>query len=633
MIGSWGVLRGLGFLVGLVLAFGVVQVERGVAAVGDLGYLGCLSGDEAVGPSGTDACDLIGSATFFGDGSGLGGASSVATSPDGKNVYAGADLDSAVAAFGRDGTGALSFAGCISGSNAAGSCTKLGSATVNGLGSGLAGAKVAISPDGKNVYAISNFDDSIATFDRNTNSGSLSFGGCITGDSSLGPCSKLGGGRAQPGASGSPLQAPRDLALSPDGKSLYVAASEAHSVTVFDRDPGSGDLSFASCQTGDASVTGCTAVPGATDPDFSGLDGAAAVAVNPTGGSVYVAGSFDDAITSFTRAADGSLTHTGCVSGDSGAGPGDGSPVCTLIPSHQPNGTASGLNDPIGLAVSPDGQSVYAIASDDSAVTGFSSGAGGALAFQNCVTGNSDVGACAKVPGAMPNGFDTPLAAPTGIVATPDGTSVLTTSSNGAALTRFERSAAGALSFNSCLSGNDNVTIVISACTPLPGATAAGLDSGLDQLSGLAVGADGKSVYAASFGDHGLAGFTRQAGAIIDPGDDGDDGDDGAGALKLRLSGSKKQSSPKLVKVKARCTRACAVAVKAKGGALKLAPAKADLEADETRTLKLKFKGSKTKKKVKRALRGSKPLKLTLAGKATAGAETAKATFKLKIKA
>ncbi len=119
-------------------------------------------------------------------------------------------------------TGALSQAsdgsGCIVESALTG-CT---------LGRELGGANaVAVSPDGDGVYVTSLFSNSVTSFSRNTSSGALTqmegTGGCLIYLRSAG-CSF---GRA--------LSAPEGLALSPNGKNVYVAAFKTGAIAVLNR--------------------------------------------------------------------------------------------------------------------------------------------------------------------------------------------------------------------------------------------------------------------------------------------------------------------------------------------------------------------------------------------------------------
>ncbi len=94
---------------------------------------------------------------------GLGGIHSVVVSPDGRYVYAAGQADDAVSAFTRNPrTGALSFVGVVA----------QGMDGVDGLYGAL---WVTVSPDGSKLYVASTHDGAIAAFDRDTNAGTLTF--------------------------------------------------------------------------------------------------------------------------------------------------------------------------------------------------------------------------------------------------------------------------------------------------------------------------------------------------------------------------------------------------------------------------------------------------------------------------
>ena len=108
-------------LVGICVATATALCAPSFAsgAVGDLTYLGCISGEtESSGCAQTDG------AQPGGEYSGLDYLLSVATSSDGKSVYVASRYDSAVARFDRDpGTGALTYRGCTTGDEESGGST------------------------------------------------------------------------------------------------------------------------------------------------------------------------------------------------------------------------------------------------------------------------------------------------------------------------------------------------------------------------------------------------------------------------------------------------------------------------------------------------------------------------------
>ena len=164
---------------------------------------------------------------------GLYGARSVAVSPDGKSVYAASANDDAIVRFNRNTTtGALTPAGCVDDNDSgADACSQ----TADGLNSAFS---VAVSPDGKSVYAASAGDDAVVRFNRNTTTGALTPAGCVddndTGDDT---CAQSANG----------LQFVISVAVSADGTSVYAIAFTDSAVVRFNRNTTTGALTPAGC--------------------------------------------------------------------------------------------------------------------------------------------------------------------------------------------------------------------------------------------------------------------------------------------------------------------------------------------------------------------------------------------------
>lgn len=227
----------------------------------------------------------------------LDGITSVIVSGDGLHVYARArasSTDASIVVFTRNPTtGALTFA----------SVTSFASDAYGGENG------IALSPDGAHLYAVGH--DAVAVFARDSGTGALTL--TSTAVNGVGGIAGLNG--------------PRNLALSPDGASVYVAAPgqygySNHEVVVLARNAATGVLTY---------------VERHNEP--RPLRGPRSIAVDPSGGRVFVTAiDGDGAVGAYARnPATGALT-LGVAS--------TGTPT-------------TNLQAPIGIAVSPDNAHVY----------------------------------------------------------------------------------------------------------------------------------------------------------------------------------------------------------------------------------------------------------------------------------
>jgi 6-phosphogluconolactonase (cycloisomerase 2 family) len=248
--------------------------------------------------AGTGGCvSETGTGGACADGTGLDGPRTVMVSPDGKHVYASSELSGAVSAFSRNAvTGALTqlgnTAGCVSQTGTAGACA---------VGRALGGAGgVALSPDGTIVYVASMTSDAVAVFSRDETTGTLTQ---LAG--SVGCVSETGAGGC---ADGTGLDRSRSVTVSPDGKSVYVAAEGTDGVAIFSRNATTGAITQLAGTAGCVSETGT----GGACADGVALADARSVAVSPDGASVYAASFLSSAVSVFSRdQATGALAQLG----------------------------------------------------------------------------------------------------------------------------------------------------------------------------------------------------------------------------------------------------------------------------------------------------------------------------------
>lgn len=231
-------------------------------------------------------------------------------SQDGKHVYAAATEDNAISMFTRnENTGALTYVACY----------KDGVDSVDGLDHATS---VAVSPDGKHVYATGRDDDAVAVFSRDLATGELTYITCYKDD--------LDGVDGLNGACG--------VSISRCGKHVYAVGSSDDALSVFNRNSDTGELTYITCyKNGAAGV--------------DGLNGAYAVNISRYGNRVYVTGDLDGSLAVFKRDKfTGELAYSECF---------------------KDNLDVPRLNQPRFPVVSPNDESIYVPSSGEDALSFF----------------------------------------------------------------------------------------------------------------------------------------------------------------------------------------------------------------------------------------------------------------------
>lgn len=215
----------------------------------------------------------------------------VDVSPDGNNLYAASNGSNALAVFEITGSGNLLAGGCVQDPPADDS----GCGSADALNGPF---RVAVSPDGKHVYAGTAGDQSIVAFTRNTTSGALTKipGACVNSTGSDG-CANLGVDMSTVG----------DIEFANGGAHMYAALQGNDRVLLFDRKP---DGTF----TRRAGARGCVSHAAAPNcRTFPFLDYAHAFDLSRDERHLYVAAwESPGTVTEFTRQADGTLDPKGC---------------------------------------------------------------------------------------------------------------------------------------------------------------------------------------------------------------------------------------------------------------------------------------------------------------------------------
>jgi DNA-binding beta-propeller fold protein YncE len=327
-----------------------------------------------------------------------------------------------------------------------------------------------VSPDGRNVYVAATGSDAISVFARNRRSGALRQlpgpRGCIT---------NFPGGGCKDGRA---LNEPIKVAVSRDGTRVYVAArSHPSAVAVLTR-AGDGTLSQAPGPEGCVSPNGaggCT--PG------RGLRVPWDLEISPDGRNVYVASSASNAVAVLLRTPEG-LTQ---AAGEAG---------CVALTAEDGCAVGRALGDPSGVAVSPDGRSVYLAAFAGDAVAIFRrSGGTGSLSQAPGADG------CVKQSGGLGCRVGRVLDGVHDAVVSPDGRNVYAVTEEINAMSVFGRDPG---------SGSLRQLPGRWACFIKAGVLGCPAGRGLMTAVAVAISRDGRNVYTLSGERRGAVGIFRR---------------------------------------------------------------------------------------------------------------------------
>jgi large repetitive protein len=310
---------------------------------------------------------------------------------------------------------------------------------------------MALSPDGRQAYVVSESGHSVLVFDRNLSTGRLSW--VDTHDTS------------SPGFETATLQGPMAIRASADGKNVYVASRLSKAIVVLERDQNSGALSFIENQVHDQPTRE------GSDVVVKGLTGVKALHVTDDGGHVYALGTEDHALSVFHRdPATGELTFIEAYFNDTP------DPAGNVI-KH--------MNRPSGVISSSDGANVYVAARFGNAVQVFvrdndpGSDNYGRLSYQTAY--KNGLAGISGLAGA----FD--------LVISQDDRQVYVIAEQDNGVVWFDRETDGSLSLRKKWTKGD---------TGLPG---------LGGPQGIALAPAGDELFVTGFGDHSLTVFRRHS--------------------------------------------------------------------------------------------------------------------------
>jgi DNA-binding beta-propeller fold protein YncE len=396
------------------------------------------------------------------------GSRAIAVSPDGKNVYVASSKSDAIAIFSRDiKTGVLTqpsgSGGCIAVKAASGCAKAIG---LNGPNS------VAISSNGRTVYATSREGNSITTFRRDPKTGALSqlppsAAGCI---SAL-PIPGCAPGRA--------LLGPDVVVISPDSANVYVGSFFGNAVAAFTRNPKTGALSQP------AGAAGCIAeTAGGECATGIALGAVEGLAVSRDGSNVFAASALSNALVVLNRDPEtGALTQPGG---------GSGCIVDTPLTGCTTGFELSGAN---AVATSPGNEAVYVTSLFSNSVTTFAPTTASAGLRQK-----EGPAGCLVWLRAVGCSFGRALKAPEGLEVSGDGKNVYVAAFANSAIDVFDRNRESGVVAQKPGSAGCLAPKTVAGCTRA---------RSLKGVSSVALSPDGRNLYSTAFGSSAVDVFRR----------------------------------------------------------------------------------------------------------------------------
>lgn len=260
---------------------------------------------------------------------GLAAPAALAMSPDGQHLYVTTLISESISWFDFDGAGTLTFAGSVDISSAGFEQSKW-----VGLWS------IVISPDGLHVYTAAEGDDAISHYQRNPADGALTWVANLSNEST-----DMG------------LDGVYDLKLSSDGLHLYAAGKRSNAIAHFAVNASDGSLAYQSHISN-----------GTSGNNF--MLGPVRMSLSPLDDQLYVASDFGGAIQVFDRnSSTGSLSYQTSYKNEVGG--------------------ITGMEAPSSIQVSSDGAQVYVTARADSSVLIFNRNGNGSLSYQQTLDANN----------------------------------------------------------------------------------------------------------------------------------------------------------------------------------------------------------------------------------------------------